>query len=300
MQLLQASDLGAGAGEGYDLIVRALSECSPGVRLRYRAIDRSAEMLKVARSQLGDGGAGGDIEYFCAELLDFDFSRFSTDLFVSVGVPFSHVDRDELTTILSSIAESVECNPAASVIVIDVLGRFSLEWIDFWKNPRRGYVMSFFSNTECPPVVEMTFYSRADLEECIMTSLPRSLTGRVLDVEFWDRSVFVGRHTVTGKYNSRLPRIRYLVNQLGNCNPLPDRRALVVPIDAILDGLGVPSVIHKEIVGRCREWNRVTQDAALTESQLCQLLRKIDQRLEGGGLGIGHSLTAVVRVSAAR
>ncbi|MFF9581289.1 hypothetical protein [Streptomyces achromogenes] len=54
------------------------------------------------------------------------------DLYFSSGVPYSHLTPRELTDVLSRIFTAVRRNRTCSVVVVDVLGRYSIEWADRW------------------------------------------------------------------------------------------------------------------------------------------------------------------------
>lgn len=293
---LQVTDIGAGAGEGYGAVVDALEGTPAAAQIRYRALDRSDAMLEVARQRLGETTCS----FVQADMVEFDFSNAPSDVFLSVGVPFSHLTPSELQRVLTNIMVTVAGNPNGAVVILDVLGRYSLEWLPLARDMRREYTMSFFADTAVPPTVEMTFYSQEDLEGVIDASCPDALRARIDGVEFWDRSVFVGRHTSTGVYNPSLPRLRPLINELASTSPPSEYlEQLIIPIEkvGVLDDQ-IAAKAREELEGRCMAWNDVVCAAIRGEQAggVCEALRRVDQGVEGEGVGIGHSLTAVIRV----
>jgi len=93
--------------------------------------------------------------------------------------------------------------------------------------------MSFFCDTPTPPEMEMSFYTPRRL----LVQVNRALSGcemrsRVRGIPFADRSIFTSRHTSTGLYNPRIPRIRDVVNGLLSGRLPPDRIGeLELPLD---------------------------------------------------------------------
>ena len=98
-------------------------------------------------------------------------------------------------------------------VVVDVLGRHSVEWPRHWGSRRWTYAMSFFSGIDEVPTSEMTTYARDDLLDAVEGAVTRA-GARLVGAEFHDRAVAVGRHTATLAFNDAIPRYRTLVNEL--------------------------------------------------------------------------------------
>ncbi len=294
---LQVTDIGAGTGEGYGAVADALREIPAAAPLRYRALDRSDAMLEVARRRLGESTTCSFIQ---ADMVEFDYADAPSNLFLSIGVPFSHLTPAALQHVLTKIMVAVADRSNAAVVILDVLGRYSLEWLPLAGEMRREYTMSFFTDTVEPPTVDMTFYSAEDMKRVIDASCPAALRARIEGVEFWDRSVFVGRHTSTGLYNPSLPRLRPLINEVaGTSQASRFVELLTVPIEKVgVFADHVPANVREELEGHCVAWNETVCAALRGEYAhgVCEALRRVDQGVEGEGVGIGHSLTAVIRV----
>jgi SAM-dependent methyltransferase len=304
---LHVVDIGAGAGEGFELI-RTLSECLPKTVVRYYALDQSQSMLSAAQSNLGRyEGCVASLRFLCADVREFDFSPVKANLFLSIGVPYSHLEETEMVIVLERIFRSLETNEFPSVVIIDVLGRYSVEWLPLARDRRRTYTMSFFSEVTSPPVALMTFYSRNDLSRIITESISADMRKRLVGYNFWDRSVFVGRHTSTCLYNNQMPRMRSLINEIASTDRVAPSaiERLKIPTSAIEPrDVSIPEVITSALSSLSGEWNRIVRDATaereVDSHSLCASLKSVDQGAYREGLGIGHSLTAVLKFEGKR
>jgi SAM-dependent methyltransferase len=307
MPALRLADVGAGAGEGFDLTKMALAKREISTPLSYYAIDISHEMLEVARKRLvAQTDASSHLTFIQADVRDFDFDELDANLFLSIGVPFSHLTEEELADVMLDIFRAISRKSGSAVVIIDVLGRYSLEWFPLADTRRRMYTMSFFSNVMVSPNTLMTFYSSDDLACLIDRVLPASTRRRLAIQAFCDRSVFVGRHTMTCLYNPELPPLRTIVNQIAaEGSALPSLvRKLQIPQSAFgADGMPYASAAIECLSSLTGEWNNTVRRSLTTPKvktgSLCDSLRAIDQKTSGMGMGIGHSLTAILKFGSA-
>lgn len=228
---LRVVDLGCGSGQGYELLTRIrhtdlnLQEphryvLNPDRLELYLGIDLSESMVEQGR-----------LNY-----LQVPWVRFcQTDLRDGLGVaarkrPFdiyfssygslSHLAAKELETCLSAVARHAA--PGA-LIVLDLIGRFSLEWPGYWcardeAEKVQPYSMSYlFDDLDRQSGEIETFPLRfwtGEEVRALCRDVSRD-TGIPLDVlELLDRSLFVGRHVDTAEYGTTLPPLRRLVNRL--------------------------------------------------------------------------------------
>lgn len=291
-------DVGCGAGEGLHLL-RALEAARTGPRLghlEYCGVDLDADLLSLARQvHHEDQSARFECADMRGELPDEPF-----DLYLSFGVPYSHLEPRELEEVLAGLFASVRRHRMRSVIVIDVLGRYSIEWVPRWGQRRWRYNMSFFQGGKTGDDVPMTFWDPPGLRAQIENAAAR--TGSHLTrVAFIDRSIMIGRHTATGQFNPALPPFRTLINHLesgGSVDP-GQLRLTDPPTDA-------PPPIGA-FFGRLQEkWNAVVDVAERLPAQsevsgpmLARGLREVEHRT-AAGLGTGHSLAAVITVDESR
>ncbi|MDQ7782402.1 MAG: hypothetical protein RDU20_05975, partial [Desulfomonilaceae bacterium] len=110
-----------------------------------------------------------------------------------------------------------------AVFVGDWLGRYSYEWQDLWHHPAdREYFMDYrisyiYPEDERRNVQVLSFPLRLMNHNEILALIDevRRITGvEIRPLRFFDRSIYIGRHTETGEYNKNCPKIRSAVNSL--------------------------------------------------------------------------------------
>lgn len=296
---LRVLDVGCGTGEGLSALL-SLPEAPqwrsvPGA-FRYVGVDINEDLIDVA-SALHANMPGVDFlveDMRTMALLDDPF-----DIYLSTGVPYSHLTQAELEDVLTSIFDSVRRHRTTSVVIVDVLGRYSIEWVENWQCGRWPYEMSFFQSDAKGGATDMSFYSAADLTPTIDTAAARAGCS-LRRIEFSDRSIMAGRHTATGDYNDELPPYRKLINQLYDDRidvPTEDLRFAVDLGEA-------PPQILGFFDSFSRAWNALLQttvstnvvpNASVAQPMLADGLRHLEANLQPG-LGVGHSLIALAYV----
>ncbi|GGV21691.1 class I SAM-dependent methyltransferase [Streptomyces spectabilis] len=293
---LSVMDIGCGAGEGLHLLralhaTRALADLP---RITYRGLDLDEGLLRLAARTHHEED---DAEFWHGDIRE-DLPEDPFDLYLSCGVPYSHLTADELLAALTRVFTAVRRNRTRSVVVVDVLGRYSLEWVPNWGRARWPYRMSFFQSDQEAQDVPMTFWDAGGLRDCIGQAA-RNAGAHMERQQLFDRSIMVGRHTATGQFNPQLPPYRTLINLLedGDAVPLEDLRAPAVPEQA-------PPVQRAFFSQLFTQWNDVLDaagastrarslPAAVGGPMVARGLRAVEHRLSSG-LGVGHSLSAVV------
>ncbi|TCP56456.1 methyltransferase family protein [Tamaricihabitans halophyticus] len=294
---LRVLDLGSGTGDGFALLTKPHGDLAPvtaNYRLSYLGLDANPAMVATAREVYGAAGAEftlGDIRGPLPEV--------PVDLYLSCGVPYSHLTEDEVAAALRELFDRTAASGRTAAVVLDVLGRYSVEWTPNWAQARWRYAMTFFEDTAEQLTEQMTFFDRPKLTELITTAAAE--TGvRLSELEFTDRSVLLGRHTATRAFNPAIPAFRSLVNKLadGETPVRPNELAFAAPTSGapdeilaffrewatgwqeLLDGAGDP---HTPLAG---------QPARALAAELLRYERE-NQR----GLGAAHSLTATMLVT---
>lgn len=225
-------DLGAGAGEGYELLSGMTCEnnqlLAPEVALvpaeiigHYHGIDISGAMVDQGNAiyesnpkvhfSVGDLSAGlGDV---CREPpFDIYFSSYSS---------LSHLSDEGLRELLSDVLNHYE---GSCMLVADMMGRYSFEWQCYWDQPgtdasnMRQYSMSYLYPAEMLDRIEverfpMRYWGAAEFDEMV-NGLVESHGSRVVRRHLCDRSIVVGRHMNTAEYNPHVAPIRTAVNSL--------------------------------------------------------------------------------------
>lgn len=204
-------DVGSGTADGFALLTRPGVDSPPVLtedRVDYVGLDVDPEMVATASTTVPSPSASfvrGDVR---DTLPDGAF-----DLYLSCGVPYSHLTPGELVDALGSVFAAIAARGTRAAVVVDVLGRYSVEWWPRRHLERWDYAMSFFAG-DGPAISEpMTFYGRPELDAVVDAALAGSGV-TVADRTAVDRSVLVGRHTATGSFHPSVPRFRTLVNDL--------------------------------------------------------------------------------------
>jgi SAM-dependent methyltransferase len=141
------------------------------------------------------------------------------DVYLSTYASLSHLSTEDFERLLRDVAQHAR---SGSLIVLDLMGRHSLEWPSYWEGNAesdryRDYSMSYLYDPEerqrdRVERFRIRFWTRAELEEVCQRL---STSGCRLDLECTvDRSLFVGRHVDTAEYGTPLPPLRAAVNRL--------------------------------------------------------------------------------------
>jgi hypothetical protein len=146
------------------------------------------------------------------------------DMYFSSYGSLSHLSAQHLE---ARLVEMVRHAQPGALIVLDLLGRYSLEWPEYWQartesEKTRAYSMSYLFEEEerargHVETFPLRFWTGREVRELCQEVGQRAR--RPLQVaEMFDRSIFVGRHIDTGEYGAQLPPLRRLVNSLHEHN----------------------------------------------------------------------------------
>lgn len=224
-------DLGCGAGQGYEQLLRVderdldLADehryvLRPEQIELYFGVDFSEAMVEKGRENY----AGLDsVKFAVADLrerLGAARAKAPFDIYFSSYGALSHLSAAALRDLLADIA--THAKPGA-IVVLDLLGRFSPEWPQYWgakteEEKVRPYSMSYLY----PPAerksgsVErfpLRFWTGDEVRS--LAAEVTAASGVEVGVgEMIDRSIFVGRHVDTNEYGTSLSPLRSQVNQL--------------------------------------------------------------------------------------
>jgi len=289
---LDVLDVGCGTGVALDLLLETPALTDGSLTLeRATGLDLDTALLAIAAQRFA---ADPRVGFVRGDMGDAP-STGPHDLVLSSGVPFSHLEATALEDALTRSA-TVAVAPGTddartSLLVVDVLGRYSLEWTSRWDMTRWDYRMSFFATDADVSATPMTTWDGPALSALIVRAAAAAGT-RVVDLRLVDRSLAVGRHTMTGEYTPGLPRLRDLVDGLVDPQTTIDPAALRIDLtlpDAPADVLAH----HRAFIAA---WN-ATLDEQVDPPALARRLREVETGFEGAGLGVGHSLTAFALLS---
>jgi hypothetical protein len=251
-------------------------------------------MIETAR---GLHAHRSDVEFVRGDVRA-DLPLDDVDLYLSAGVPWSHLTHDDFSAALTGVLAAAARRRTPTAVVVDVLGRYSIEWTTRWADDAWDYRMSFFQDaTDDPISAPMSVHTRRSVAAALGAGARD--TGAVLrSVSYHDRSVIVGRHTTTGTFSPDTPDYRGMVNRLhdGDVTLGLDRLRFAPPtVDA-------PAEITAFFAALAPAWNACLDRAAAHESAvgpdagtrtgLASRLRDLEHRLQRG-LGAAHSLIGV-------
>jgi SAM-dependent methyltransferase len=232
MERLRILDIGCGNGDGYDLLMNVhtkdagifefiTSVITPDKLQAYVGLDINEELLKQAQACYGQqpklcfvqGDLSGGLPAVIKEEQPFDlyFSSYGT---------FSHFDSAQTIRIIADI-----CRHASdkALFVADWLGRYAYEWQELWHHPTdREYFMDYRISYIYPEEARdrhavASFPLRlvcADEINAMIKAAAQEAGCAIRPVQFFDRSILIGRHMDTGDYNRHCPRMRHAVNSL--------------------------------------------------------------------------------------
>jgi SAM-dependent methyltransferase len=224
-------DLGCGAGQGYELLTRidqegltlgdAMRFVLPPSRVGlYCGIDLSPAMVEQGRANYGSIGGVHFMQGDLRDGLRPVVAEPPFDIYFSSYGSLSHLEAPDLRRCLVDVVE--HAGPG-SIVVLDLIGRYSPEWPGYWHAATedekvRPYSMSYlFSEVERESgdveTFPLRFWTGDEIVQLCHELSPLTAVS-VTPVAIVDRSVFVGRHLDTREYGTSLPPLRSLVNRL--------------------------------------------------------------------------------------
>ncbi|MEA1944908.1 MAG: class I SAM-dependent methyltransferase [Euryarchaeota archaeon] len=218
---LRILDFGCGIGYGYHLLSNIRKEDAPveeaGCKLLdndcieyYVGLDINPDMLEIANDRYKDDEKVTTCQ--CDFLRD-EYPEKPFNIYFSSGVPFSHFNDNDFSSLLEKIFEHIKNLEQSVFLVVDVLGRYSIEWQSCWADPSwHVYDMSFFGDGEVKDQVYMKFWG-AELNDVVIEAAQEAGVNAEL-FDTFDRSIFIGRHTDTSSFNPNLKKMRTMVNEL--------------------------------------------------------------------------------------
>jgi SAM-dependent methyltransferase len=248
MKRLRILDLGCGSADGYELLAGVrqrdadleqleIDLLSNDVLGLYKGLDLNESLLEQARGLYGREGKllfeQGDF----TKGLPIDDDEKPYDLYFSSFGTFSHHNTDETAIqLLSEIAQRTEEH---SLVVCDWLGRYSYEWQDLWTDdveamPNMDYVVSYIYPPEEREAkrdqlqhLTLRLMSRPEAE-AIVAEASRRAGVTIKPLQWFDRSVFCGRHMDTAEYNPHAHPIREAINSLHEANYRTELSSLLI------------------------------------------------------------------------
>ena len=248
MQRVRIMDLGCGSADGYELLagvrhrdadLRAFEVAllTPAMLGLYKGIELNEELIVQAQSIYGHNPKLFFEQADFTQGLPLAENEKPYDLyFATYGTCSHHNDDETLIRLLAEIASRAEEH---CLIVCDWLGRYAYEWQSLWtndlaENRNMDYVVSYIYEKEEREErrdelqhLYLRLISRQEADGIVAEASQRAGV-EIKPLEYFDRSVFTGRHMDTGDYNHHAQPIRQAVNSLHEANLRTDPSSLLI------------------------------------------------------------------------
>ncbi len=222
---IRVVDLGCGSGEGFELLThisisKPLSpakQCfilSPENISSYVGIDISDSMIQQGRANYEN------LKNVRFEQADLNrgfplMDEQAFDIYFSSYSSLSHLAPDKLMRLMEEMFSHAQ--PGA-FFVLDLLGRYSLEWPIYWNENRSmlPYNMAYLTPQESRGAVQwfdVCFWSSPMLFQMLDEAAKKAGTSMQI-AQCVDRSIFIGRHMETALFGAPCLNYRYHVNSL--------------------------------------------------------------------------------------
>ena len=239
-------DLGCGAGQGFDVLTkinkrdldlslhqdRVLPPQDVGL---YLGLDLSHAMVDKGNELFA---AAPNIRFGQADLRDglaaIEDNEPPFDIYFSSYGSFSHLSTAHLKSLLRDIHAH---GRDGSLVVLDLLGRNSVEWPCYWTADTadydgfHDYSMSYlaqeFGLDSDVDFFPMRFWTGQEIDR-LVEDLEEDADARFQVEAKFDRSIMVGRHVDTCEYNDALRPIRRQVNRLHEDYMRTDLQELII------------------------------------------------------------------------
>ncbi|MFQ5685468.1 MAG: class I SAM-dependent methyltransferase [Candidatus Scalindua sp.] len=264
---LRILDLGCGTGQGYELVTK-IDKRDLDLGLQYDRVLPEDEIeiyigLDLCQEMVDKGNEifeyKPNVKLRQADLrenLDAVKEEEPFDIYFSSYASLSHLDKPHLVQLLKSI-----CNHSSngSLIILDFLGRYSVEWPDYWKVKTEAekicdYSMSYlYSELNQDIEVEhfpLRFWTGDEVEDLVEEIFLETKI-QIEILKKYDRSILTGRHTDTQQYNPMLKPIRRTVNRLHEDYMRTDLSELIIDTSIVPEHPIVGPFLDELI----RSWN---------------------------------------------
>jgi SAM-dependent methyltransferase len=232
LERIRIVDLGCGSGDGYDLLMGVTTKdpgiyewvtevFTPDMLKEYVGLDINEDLLAQAEAHYGQHPKvqfiQGDMSDGLPEALK---EREPFDIYFTSYGTYSHFNHEQTVKLIKDICTHAD---DGALLIGDWLGRYSYEWQDLWDQPAdQEYFMDYrisyiYPEEERDRADVATFPLRLVTRDEVMKMIDhacRECGADIKPLNFFDRSVLIGRHMDTGDYNKNCPRMRTAVNSL--------------------------------------------------------------------------------------
>jgi SAM-dependent methyltransferase len=264
-------DIGAGAGEGYDLLTHIPPQNPISTDNRhflleeheiekYLGVDISQPLISKGRKRFRKK-PNVSFEYgeFEIGLPSFVLQEKAFDLYVSFYSSLSHLEPDVIEKLFEQIFKHAK---NGSFLVLDLPGKFSPAWPKYWAEDKLmlPYTMAYYlpQQTERKKIewFNVCFWTFDELRKRLKNA-SRSTGVSMGKSYFLDRSIFIGRHMDTGLLSTKALPLRYQVNRLLDQGFRADISQLKADLSHLEEYKDINPKVWERITDYQRQWNRI-------------------------------------------
>jgi SAM-dependent methyltransferase len=269
---LRILDLGAGSGEGFELLTH-IPPSDPQHSVNrdfilkqsdieiYRGIDISPSMIAQGRANYRDFGN-----------VTFDYGNLEEglppsilkdrpfDLYFSSYGSVSHLHPDAMERLFEQIFRHAR---NGSLLFFDTHGKFSPSWPKYWAESRTllPYTMAYLvpgdkRREEKIDWFNICYWDPAELKKLLNKAAEKAGVNTNL-LYMLDRSVFVGRHIDTGLLSTKPMPLRYQVSRLLDHGYRGEVEHLRVDLSHLDDYKNINPSVWERLTDYQRKWNKL-------------------------------------------
>lgn len=183
------------------------------------------------------------------------------DVYFSSYASLSHLKPAAFARLIDEIAAHA---PAGAILVLDMMGRYSPEWPAYWHGdgPRMlSYDMSYLpdpasTGATTPQTYDVCYWTgdalRREVEQCaVRNRRPMALAA------LRDRSILIGRHMGTGRFNGHPQSLRVGVNRLFHRDYRGESRDLIADLDYLRPANAASLEAYARIMQYHDQWTTI-------------------------------------------
>ncbi len=289
---IRVVDLGCGSGEGFELLTH-VPVCQPlssgkqcfvlsPDQISYTGVDISESMVQQGRKNYENLN---NVQFEQADLNrgfpPVDEQPF--DIYFSSYSSLSHLAPNKLARLVEGILNHAELG---SFIVLDLFGKYSLEWPKYWNESRTilPYNMAYLippesRNAGSIQSFDGCYWTPAMLFQ-MLDEASKNTETYIQIVQCIDRSIFVGRHMDTGLFGAPCFNYRYQINLFFDMDYRGELDNLIIDLDWCAElGKTQPRV-----------WARLND---YTEKWNC-VIGLVEALLQGNNSAVSHLIKTIV------